>query len=253
MNESVTVTEAQSVPIALKPRWLRLTPDRLILAILAVEALLWLSDRLGWPAWHKGYAVLTAVASAGTVLLVMLGWLIGSLVFCWRFQFGLRSLLVLVIAVAVPCSWMAVELKKAKRQFQAYKHIEWDLYTTNGIGEFPWYSAWLHRMLGTEGYYDPEFLVFNNFASINDETLAMLARLTNLGQLWLNGDIAITDAGLDHLKRLHQLRDLSLADAPVSAEAVQRLRRALPACEIRWEPPTKQQRHSPAAPDRPRG
>ena len=49
-------------------RWFHLTPDRVVLALLAVEGLLWLSERLGWLAWHKGYAVLTAVASVGVVL-----------------------------------------------------------------------------------------------------------------------------------------------------------------------------------------
>ena len=52
-------------PAHLYRRWYRLTPDRLVLLLLVVEALLWLSDRLGWPAWHKGYAVLTAVAVVG--------------------------------------------------------------------------------------------------------------------------------------------------------------------------------------------
>jgi hypothetical protein len=90
-----------------KPRWYRLTPDRLILALLAVQGPLWLSDRLGWPAWHKGYAVLTAVASVGAAFLAMLLWLAASLIFRWRFQFSIRSLLVLVVVVAIPCSWLA--------------------------------------------------------------------------------------------------------------------------------------------------
>ena len=46
-----------------KPRWYRLTPDRLLIGLLIVECLLWLSERFGWPTWHKGYAVLTAVAA----------------------------------------------------------------------------------------------------------------------------------------------------------------------------------------------
>jgi hypothetical protein len=33
-----------------------------MVALLAVEGLLWLSERFGWLAWHKGYAVLAAVA-----------------------------------------------------------------------------------------------------------------------------------------------------------------------------------------------
>lgn len=85
-----------------------LTPDRLVLALLVVEALLWLSDRCGWPAWHKGYAVLAAIVSVGVVLLLMLAWFMASSQLRGRFQFGSRSLLVLVVAVGVPCSWRAV-------------------------------------------------------------------------------------------------------------------------------------------------
>jgi hypothetical protein len=55
-------------------RWFHVTPDRLILRLLVVECLLWLSDRLGWPTWHKGYAVLTAAAVVGAAILVMLVW-----------------------------------------------------------------------------------------------------------------------------------------------------------------------------------
>ena len=36
----------------------------------------------------------------------------GGLIFRWRFQFSIRSLLVLTVAVAVPCSWLAVEVKE---------------------------------------------------------------------------------------------------------------------------------------------
>jgi len=44
------------------------TPDRFVFLLLAVEVLLWLSERFYWVGWHKGYAVLTAVAA------VTLGW-----------------------------------------------------------------------------------------------------------------------------------------------------------------------------------
>ncbi len=54
-------------------RWLRPTPDRLVLALLAVESLLGLSDHLGWPAWPKGYAVLIVVTTVGVTLAANFG------------------------------------------------------------------------------------------------------------------------------------------------------------------------------------
>ena len=55
-------------------RWFHLTPDRLVIGLLAVEVLLWLWERFGWLGWHKGYAVLTAVATVGVAMLLMLFW-----------------------------------------------------------------------------------------------------------------------------------------------------------------------------------
>ena len=59
-------------------RWYRLTPDRVVLGLLAVEGVLLLSEWFGWFAFnrHKGYTVLIAVAAvAGAMLLVLLWFL----------------------------------------------------------------------------------------------------------------------------------------------------------------------------------
>ena len=107
-----------------RPRWFRLTPGRFVLALLAVEVLLWLSERFGWLGWHKGYAVLTCVAVVGGAMLLMLVWFAMALVFRRRFQFNLRSLLVLVVVVALPCSWLAVRMQQARRQIEAADAID---------------------------------------------------------------------------------------------------------------------------------
>ncbi|MGO9270418.1 MAG: hypothetical protein ACLQOO_09230, partial [Terriglobia bacterium] len=101
---------------ASKPRWYRPTPDHFVIGLLVVECVLWLSDRFQWPTWHKGYAVLIAVAAVGVVFVAMLLRFIVALVFRWRFQFSIRSLLVLVVVVAIPCSWLPVEMKAAREQ-----------------------------------------------------------------------------------------------------------------------------------------
>ena len=51
------------------------------------------------------------LASVGAALLLMFLWFLAALVFRWRFQFSILSLLVLVVVVAVPCSWLATEMK----------------------------------------------------------------------------------------------------------------------------------------------
>jgi hypothetical protein len=46
-------------------------------------------------------------------MLLMLVWFAIALVFGWRFQFSIRSLLVLTATAAVPCSWLSWEMKRA--------------------------------------------------------------------------------------------------------------------------------------------
>ena len=80
-----------------KRRWYCPTPGWLVLGSLAVTGLLFLSEKWRWFGFneHKGWTVLIAVAGVGVVLLAMLLWLLVALVFRWRFQFSIRTLLVL--------------------------------------------------------------------------------------------------------------------------------------------------------------
>src|SRR5271166_2626588 len=107
-----------------KTRWYRLTPDRLAIGLLVLECLLWLSERFQWQMWHKGYAVLIAVAVVVATMLLTSLWLVLSLFFRWHFQFGIRSLLILTFAVALPFSWLSWEMEKARKQREAVEAIE---------------------------------------------------------------------------------------------------------------------------------
>ncbi len=102
-------------------RWFSPTPACLIYGLLIVEGLLWLSERYTWFGFNekKGWTVLIAVAVVGVAMLVVLLWFAASLLFRWRFQFSIRLLLVLVDAVAMPFSWLAVEIKKTREEREA--------------------------------------------------------------------------------------------------------------------------------------
>ena len=67
-------------PTQAQTRLFHLTPGRFVLLLLAVEVLLWPSDRFGWLGWHKGYAVLTGVAVVGVGMLGMFVWFAVALV-----------------------------------------------------------------------------------------------------------------------------------------------------------------------------
>jgi hypothetical protein len=210
-----------------RPRWFSLTPDRLVVVLLVLECLLLLSNWLGW--WHNGCAVLVSIAVVGTVLLLMLLWFIAALVFRQRFQFGIRSLL-LVLIVALPCSWLAVEMKRAKDQREAVAAIK----KLGGCVAYSWgyqpEPAWLWSCLVDNFFAEAaDSLGFDT--RVTDEELAHIARLTELQRLWLDGT-RVTDAGLVHLAGLPQLQVLSLSQTRVTGAGVAKLKKALWNCMI---------------------
>src|SRR5271166_1095635 len=94
---------------ASKSRWYCPTLEWLIVLLLATTGFLYLCERLQWFGFyaHRGVAVLIAVVTVGVVLNLMQLWWLLALVFRWRFQFSIRTLLALVVAVALPFSWLA--------------------------------------------------------------------------------------------------------------------------------------------------
>ena len=203
-----------------KPRWYRLTPDRLVLFLLAVEGLLWLSER--FQLFPKGYAVLIAVSSVGVFLLAMFLWFVIALIFRLRFQYSIRSLLLLTLAVALQCSWLAVERDEAKRQREAVKAIGDMLgsvmydYDTGKSGPYTMFVSppgqiWLRNVLGED--------FFNNIATVN-----FLA----------NPYVSDEDSGRIEgiIKALPQIQRLDLSGTQVTDAGVAKLKQALPGCRI---------------------
>jgi hypothetical protein len=255
-DDPITASEPQVTEPSGGPRWYRPTPGRLLGVLLAVEGLLLLSERFRWFLFnaHKGWTVLIAIASVGAFLLLMLLWLVGSLVFGWRFQFSLRSLLVLTVAVAIPFSWLAVEMKKAREQAAVVRAVE----EKGGVVWYDfWYNSqpisvspeptWLRRLVGDDFLADVTQVYFGKTQATNsaieqikgltqlrgvflenthitDAGLEYIEGLAQLEVLWLN-ETATTDAGLVHLKNLTQLLNLSLDKTLVTDTGLESLRR----------------------------
>jgi Leucine-rich repeat (LRR) protein len=167
----------------------------------------------------------------------MLLWFVAAVFFRRRFQFSLFSLCVLVVAVAIPCSWMAVEMGKAREQREAveairelgggvsYEHEPDDPFAP--VAEPP-APAWLQNLLGGDFFTTVSVL----YGSAQD-TNAMLAHVKGLTHLnKLNLDCTqITDAGLEHLAGLTQLQSLSLHNTQVTDAGLAHLTR-LP--QLQW-------------------
>ena len=156
-------------------RWFRATPGRLVLWALVAEGFLLLSERLSWFGLdhHKGWPVLIALATLALAMLLMFLWFAAALVFGLRFQFSVRSLLALMLAVAVACGWFVTEREAAERQraaATAVAHLRadnvyfWAKYdfeaTKNGPkGQLlkaprPPAPAWLLALLGRDFFAD---------------------------------------------------------------------------------------------------
>ena len=81
-------------------------------------------------------------------------------------------------------------------------------------------------MVHLTGLQELQTLSLSFNPALDDTGLAPLAKLQNLRQLSAQ-QVGVTDAGLRHLRQMHQLRSLDLLGAPVSAQAMRRLREQL--------------------------
>ena len=181
-------------------RWYYPTPGWLIYGSLLVTGLIWLSNWLKWPQWHKGYAVLVAVAGVGVVLAAMLLWWLAALVFRWRFQFSIRTLLVLTVAMALPFSWLGVEMKRARDQAKAVAALEedgaaynydWRFDANGSYGGSRLLPAreWLRRPLGIDFFSEVVVVIYVNDdnGQLTQPDLSPLEGLKHLELLWLVG------------------------------------------------------------------
>jgi hypothetical protein len=74
-----------------------------------------------------------------------------------------------------------------------------------------------------------------NAPRVSGAALQKLASLPNLRSLSLE-DMQISDADIPHLAKLQQLKNLSLCDTRISREGAERLRQALPNCQVEYRP-----------------
>jgi hypothetical protein len=228
-------------------RWFYPKPYWLILGLLVVECLLWLSERFQWFGFnhHKGWTVLIAVAAVGMVFVAMLFLLAASLLFRWRFQFSIRSLLTLTVAIAIPCSWFAVEMKKAREQMAAVEALimldcgfqydyevqfdpssgvrieEEDRVFGNGPNVMPSGSAWLRKYLGDD-FFNNVYVVEGSGVRIADADLAHFEVLKSVVELRMTNN-KTTDAGLVHLAGLTQLQLLELNGTQITDAGLARI------------------------------
>jgi len=216
-----------------RSRWFHLSPDRLVIGLLLVISLLWLSERFQWFGFnhHKGWTVLIAVAAVGAAAVVVLAWWIAGLIFRWRFQFGIRSLLAFCLTMSIAAGWLAVEMRRARRQADVVTPIRnsnaWETYDwqfdadgrSTGSSEPPWPGP-LWKTLGIDFF---SVVVVIHYTDATDAGLENLKELTHLRELSLDST-KVTDAGLAHLNRLTELRYLGISYTDVTDAGLEHLK-----------------------------
>ena len=235
--------------------WYRLTPDRCVIGLLVVEGLLLIVGD-----------TIDGMLAVSVVLLGLLFWFIASLCYRWRFQFSIRTLLLLTVAVAIPCSRLGVEVRPWKQQQEAaaaIRKLGGDVVWWAEATPDPFYPKVLAVYWNGPQVTDAdlEHLVYLNFpgaldlgrASVTDAGIDILnklrihdlvlsdtkvtdAGLERLKLKWLNtlelDGTKVTDAGLEHLTNMNRLEWLILKRTRVTDEGVKKLQQALPKCQI---------------------
>jgi hypothetical protein len=175
------------------------------------------------------------------------------------FQFSLRALLVFVLLVSIGMSWLAVRIERKRSQWLAVAAIQklgggvlCDRWLDDEPGQVTDVRIWRSHTVAlfsnvtivecedtglTDGDVTylralPDVVLLDlQTPRITDSGLEYFSDWPRLRILLLDGT-TITDEGLAHLKVLTSLEYLTLRNTRVSAEGVEKLKRALPDCEI---------------------
>lgn len=176
------------------------------------------------------------------------------------FQFKLMTLLVAVLVLSLPLSWVAVRMRRVRRQRVVTEQLEsigWsvefhDMRIVSPLNRNQAYSFeppyslkvipvdFVHA--ASSDVRDGDLRLVAELAplalslsdtEVTDRGLAHLSRLTNLRYLWLD-DTRVTDAGLEYLKGLPDIHILGVANTSVTPEGVNKLQKALPNCKIEY-------------------
>src|SRR5262249_39664619 len=154
-----------------------------------------------------------------------------------HFQFGIRHLLILTIAVAAAFSWLAVETKTTREQAAAVEAI----YKLGGGVAYDFqpdsYGHWIlewddkSRLHWLRSYLGGDF--FSNVVGVsfsgdegNDTVLEQLAALPYLEELNLRSS-RISDKGLKYITSLAKLRVLLLDGSNVGDAGLEHLARLM--------------------------
>ena len=164
-----------------------------------------------------------------------------------RFRFTLRSLLAVVTALSILLGivtgvyrWQAVKSQERQAQSELSPYggvfsMASALYNirTGGESKGWFFVTFLNHVeavdLSPHNWYAMERR--GKTLAVDDNALAMLYRFGELRSLDLR-DTQVTDGGVRHIAALRQLEQLDIRGTRITGDGLQKLREALPNCEI---------------------
>jgi hypothetical protein len=181
-------------------------------------------------------------------------------------RFSIRTLLILVACISLPLGWWASSAMKQARATAAIKKLGGNVtysfqVTSAGFrpNATPSGPSWLRTLLGRD-WFDSVQGVQANEKTVNDDNIASALRnlpdtrslqldFTQVGDRTLQSvgkmpkllhlslySTNVTDDGLPSLYGLTKLTALELRNTKVTHDGIAKLKQALPACGVRWQP-----------------
>ena len=217
------------------PAWNIPTPDRCVVLLLGSELSLFGVHWFEWFAFsrQKGLAVLSAVAVYLCAVVALAIWAVIARLLRRSFRFSLGSLMILVLAAAVPLGWLSSEFRAAKAQ-AAVRHSppwnmsidtnEWYDPENTDPPEHPAYRVQLEKLLGEDFFVDVTHVTVRGKAPTPNEMTSALSAFAKLQSLTLN-DSTFTDEHLQAVPALSHLEALNVRECNLTDEGLVRLER----------------------------
>jgi hypothetical protein len=194
--------------------------------LIAAELLLAVAERWGWArlSERKGWSVLIGIAAVGAALALMGVWFALALLFRRRFQFSVRSLLLLTVALAIPSGWLATSMGSARQQRQAVGVVcagggtvcydfEADADLRPVPGARPREPMWLRNLFGDDFFHEVVSAEVQGASHTEGAYLASLPRLRRLHTGLL------TDDEIQDVAALAELENLDIGSCPHRRDA----------------------------------
>lgn len=261
-------------PTNRKSRWYAPTAAKFLAAVLLMQGVLFLSGQYRW-FWfneRKGFTVLIAVTATAACLILLLALCVAvSRYLKTKAQFGLATLLLMVVVMAIPCGWLAREMELARQQAaivngflepgpgvvccSGYPHAPTVRFTALSKSQAlvqPNGRDWLVSLFGQDFFADVCWvhlwqaddsdlvklksltrleLITLPNTQVTDRGLAALKELKNLQRVQLDRTL-VSDVGLEHLKMLPRLEALHVQETLVTEVGAASFREASPDCDI---------------------